>query len=57
MCQTNVVSDVHGVAGFHLENCPRGEGGNWRNQDFKGGMMVKYVTKFYRRLLGGSGYS
>ena len=42
--------------GFHLENCPRGGGGgNWRNLDFKGCMMVKDVTKFHKRLSGGGG--
>ena len=28
------------------------KGGNWRNLDFKGGMMVKDVTKFHKRHLG-----
>ena len=42
--------------GFHLENCPRwGGGGNWRNLDFKEGMMVKDVTKFCKCHLGGRG--
>ena len=29
-----------------------GWGGNWENLDFKGGMIVKYVTKFHKRHLG-----
>ena len=28
------------------------KGGNWRNLDFEGGMMVKEVTKFHKRHLG-----
>ena len=33
------------------------KGGNWRNLDFKGGqgMIVKDVTKFHKRHLGGRG--
>ena len=38
---------------FHLEKCPRGV--NWRNLDFKGGIMVTDVTKFHKCHLGGGG--
>ena len=31
------------------------KGGNWRNLDFMGGMMVKDVTKFHKCHLGGRG--